>query len=316
MPPPALPGSGSTVGGRSPPSQPMCPAPVACTPIVPGRLCQDCCGDHRLRPTRAPGPRAPLLRDRRRQRRAGVLRAALAGGVDMVQLRDPALSDDELLAAAARFRALCDEHGALLWINDRPDLALRRRRRRRARGPGRHAGRRGARARSAPSCSSACPPTRPSSSTAGIAGGRRPAQRGPGVGDAHQAGPPGRGARVRAPRGGAPARRALVRHRRHRRAATWPRWSTRAPSASWWCARSATRPTRAPPPPSCGPRSDGGPLAQRSSRKRRKQRQRARGGEAPRAQTPRPRPADGARGRGWRAATRAGARRTRPRGRR
>jgi thiamine-phosphate pyrophosphorylase len=51
--------------------------------------------------------------------------AALSGGVDMLQLRDPDLSDAELLRVAARFRALCDDHGALLWVNDRPDLALR-----------------------------------------------------------------------------------------------------------------------------------------------------------------------------------------------
>lgn len=56
-----------------------------------------------------------------------ILRAALEGGADMLQLRDPSLSDAELLEAAARFRALCDEHSALLWINDRPDLALRAR---------------------------------------------------------------------------------------------------------------------------------------------------------------------------------------------
>jgi len=52
------------------------------------------------------------------------LDAALSGGVDMVQLRDPALDDAALLARAAAWRALCDSHGALLWINDRPDLAL------------------------------------------------------------------------------------------------------------------------------------------------------------------------------------------------
>jgi len=52
------------------------------------------------------------------------LAAALDGGVDMVQLRDPALGDDALLARARAWRALCDEHGALLWINDRPGLAL------------------------------------------------------------------------------------------------------------------------------------------------------------------------------------------------
>ena len=53
-----------------------------------------------------------------------IVRAALRGGADMVQLRVKDASDDEVLAAAARFRALCDEHGALFWLNDRPDLAL------------------------------------------------------------------------------------------------------------------------------------------------------------------------------------------------
>jgi thiamine-phosphate pyrophosphorylase len=54
-----------------------------------------------------------------------LLAAALAGGVDMVQLRDKALADEELLAAAKVFRRACDEHGALFWLNDRPDLAAR-----------------------------------------------------------------------------------------------------------------------------------------------------------------------------------------------
>jgi thiamine-phosphate pyrophosphorylase len=51
-----------------------------------------------------------------------LLAGALAGGVDMVQLRDKPASDDELVRAAAVFRRLCDEHGALFWLNDRPDL--------------------------------------------------------------------------------------------------------------------------------------------------------------------------------------------------
>ena len=55
---------------------------------------------------------------------AEALDAALAGGVDMLQLRDPALDDDALLEVAAAWRAACDRHGALLWVNDRPDLAL------------------------------------------------------------------------------------------------------------------------------------------------------------------------------------------------
>ena len=53
-----------------------------------------------------------------------VLPAALRGGVDMVQLRDKELDDDSLLEVAVRFRAACREHGALFWLNDRPDLAL------------------------------------------------------------------------------------------------------------------------------------------------------------------------------------------------
>ena len=51
-----------------------------------------------------------------------VVEPALRGGVDMVQLRDKEASDDALLAAAERFRALCSRHDALFWLNDRPDL--------------------------------------------------------------------------------------------------------------------------------------------------------------------------------------------------
>jgi thiamine-phosphate pyrophosphorylase len=53
-----------------------------------------------------------------------ILRPALAGGVDLVQLRDKDADDDALLCAAREFRAACDEHDALLVLNDRPDLAL------------------------------------------------------------------------------------------------------------------------------------------------------------------------------------------------
>ena len=53
---------------------------------------------------------------------AGV-RAALDGGVDVVQLREKEGRDDDILAAAAEFRAAADEHGALFILNDRPDLA-------------------------------------------------------------------------------------------------------------------------------------------------------------------------------------------------
>ena len=53
-----------------------------------------------------------------------LLEAALAGGCDLLQLRDHEASDDELLAAAERFRDACDAHGALFVVNDRPEIAL------------------------------------------------------------------------------------------------------------------------------------------------------------------------------------------------
>jgi thiamine-phosphate pyrophosphorylase len=51
-----------------------------------------------------------------------LLRAALENGAGVIQLRDRSLSDDELVAAAGRFRAVADEHDALFILNDRPDL--------------------------------------------------------------------------------------------------------------------------------------------------------------------------------------------------
>jgi len=53
---------------------------------------------------------------------AALLEAALAGGVDLVQLRDKDADDAGLLARAPVFRAAADRHGALFLINDRPDL--------------------------------------------------------------------------------------------------------------------------------------------------------------------------------------------------
>lgn len=52
------------------------------------------------------------------------LSEALAGGVDVLQLRQKEGTDDEILTAAATFRALCDEHDSLFVLNDRPDLAV------------------------------------------------------------------------------------------------------------------------------------------------------------------------------------------------
>jgi len=53
-----------------------------------------------------------------------LIRAALAGGVDVLQLRDHGAGDDVLLDAAERFRAAADEYDAVFVMNDRPDLAL------------------------------------------------------------------------------------------------------------------------------------------------------------------------------------------------
>ncbi|HEX4838031.1 MAG TPA: thiamine phosphate synthase [Solirubrobacteraceae bacterium] len=51
------------------------------------------------------------------------LAEAIAGGVDVVQLREKQL-EDELLAEAASVAAdVCDAHGALFILNDRPDIA-------------------------------------------------------------------------------------------------------------------------------------------------------------------------------------------------
>lgn len=50
------------------------------------------------------------------------IEAALRGGVDVVQLRIKHGTDAAILACARRFRAACDRHGALLILNDRPDL--------------------------------------------------------------------------------------------------------------------------------------------------------------------------------------------------
>jgi thiamine-phosphate pyrophosphorylase len=54
----------------------------------------------------------------------GFLRAVLGAGVDVLQLRDKEASNDELVAAARSFRRCCDETGALLIVNDRPELAV------------------------------------------------------------------------------------------------------------------------------------------------------------------------------------------------
>jgi thiamine-phosphate pyrophosphorylase len=53
-----------------------------------------------------------------------VLYGALAGGVDIVQLRDKRLSDEELTVVARAAVTLCGDRGALLIVNDRPHVAV------------------------------------------------------------------------------------------------------------------------------------------------------------------------------------------------
>lgn len=52
-----------------------------------------------------------------------LLRAALTGGVDLVQLREKELGRDAIERAALTFRRLCDTHSALFIVNDDPHLA-------------------------------------------------------------------------------------------------------------------------------------------------------------------------------------------------
>jgi thiamine-phosphate pyrophosphorylase len=53
-----------------------------------------------------------------------LLRGAIAGGVDIFQLREKHLSDEQLVAVADAAGALCERLGALFIVNDRPSVAL------------------------------------------------------------------------------------------------------------------------------------------------------------------------------------------------
>jgi thiamine-phosphate pyrophosphorylase len=85
----------------------------------------------------APEAPGPLRRERLRTARLylccdaqpggqdpeALLRAALSGGVDIVQLREKSLPRREIELAALTFRRLCDTYSALFIVNDDPDLA-------------------------------------------------------------------------------------------------------------------------------------------------------------------------------------------------
>jgi thiamine-phosphate pyrophosphorylase len=94
-------------------------------------------GDNRGVSLASPDAKGPLRRERLRTARLylccearprgkdpePLLRAALRGGVDIVQLREKSLPRREIERSAQTFRRLCDTHSALFVVNDDPDLA-------------------------------------------------------------------------------------------------------------------------------------------------------------------------------------------------
>ena len=54
-----------------------------------------------------------------------LLGSALAGGVAVIQIRDRNAPERALLAAATLFREAADRYGALFFVNDDPELAVR-----------------------------------------------------------------------------------------------------------------------------------------------------------------------------------------------
>jgi thiamine-phosphate pyrophosphorylase len=115
-----------TVGGPVPPSQPSRRAPVV-PMVLPGRV-----ADTAPVTPSAPGIHAKLSQARLyfvcEGRWPGgdtetLLDAALAGGADIVQLRQKEAGEDgDLVADASAFRVATARHGALFILNDRPDL--------------------------------------------------------------------------------------------------------------------------------------------------------------------------------------------------
>jgi len=84
-----------------------------------------------------PETKGPLRRERLRTARLyfvcdarpdgespeALLRAALGGGADIVQLREKELGRTEIERSASTFRRICDTYSALFIVNDDPELA-------------------------------------------------------------------------------------------------------------------------------------------------------------------------------------------------
>lgn len=81
--------------------------------------------DGAARRSRLAAARLYLCVDRRRGKGdlVAFLDAALAGGVDIVQLREKGLEAREEIAVAEVFAAAAQRHGALFAVNDRADIA-------------------------------------------------------------------------------------------------------------------------------------------------------------------------------------------------
>ena len=131
-----------------------------------------------------------------------LLRAALGGGVDIVQLREKELPRREIELAALTFRRLCDTYSALFIVNDDPELA------RACNADGVHVGQDDTPAAEARELLGAGGDRRPLDPLRGAdrrlrRGARRLHQRRPGLGDADQRGPARRRPRARLPRGAA-----------------------------------------------------------------------------------------------------------------
>lgn len=79
-----------------------------------------------LRQARLHDARLYVVTDARRGRGdlEAFLRAVTGASADIVQLRDKTADDGRILEAAATFRRVCDDAGALFILNDRPDLAV------------------------------------------------------------------------------------------------------------------------------------------------------------------------------------------------
>ena len=130
-----------------------------------------------------------------------LLRAALAGGVDIVQLREKDAAAPRDRAGGAHLPPPLRHLQRPLHRQRRPRAGPRLRRRRRPRRPGRHARRRGARAarrrrrssasRPTPRSRSPPPPRRPSTTSASARSGRRrPKRAGPASGSGSSRTPP------------------------------------------------------------------------------------------------------------------------------